>query len=437
MMHELEKRVDDCLKSAQIQPDQRVLLAVSGGRDSMVLGEVLYQLGQAFAVAHVNYRLRGDDSEADAAWVAQCAKRWGAQFHLMETNREALGANVQQGARALRYKWMFGLCSSHGYAALLTAHHQADQAETFLLAAFKGRGSRAMAGMRMWDGRLMRPMLSIEIALIAAYAADRKISWREDASNQSFHYDRNFIRHELLPLVENRFPAAVPLLAREAERLQQLEAVAMEQLDFWRQRIVTKPDENYQRWEINDLPVAYGPWFIGRLCAENGLEQGAIEAVADLWTKEAGKRVETKAWTIVRTRNGFDWFKPEVTEKIFYHIGKEGAYSIDGHILQVHQSSHFDAQASFCLPASLVAEQLVLRSWKAGDTMRLASGGSKKISDLLQEQQINHRDRQQVLVLAQDKDIFWVIGFRKRTFDAATAAQGDWLIFNLVPHDGI
>ena len=432
-MHKLEKMVLAQLRRAGLGSNQTLLLAVSGGRDSVVLGEILHQLGQPFAVAHVNYNLRGADSIADAALVQQLCEKWQCIMHLKSSSREELGANIQQGARTVRYAWMRELCTQHAYPAFLTAHHQADQAETFLLAAFKGRGSKAMAGMRAFDGRLLRPLLDCPKELLAAYAHEQKLTWREDMSNDSLAYDRNFIRHNVLGVARSRFPQLEALLAREANRLQQLEALAAEQLEIWRDRLVKQVDADFQRWSSLDLPASYGDWILGRLASENGLEQDAIAAFLELIRKEAGKKLEAAGWTIVRTRTGVDWFKNLKEPSFDIKINAPGCFSLPVGILEMRLVANFEEQAACCIPSDLLLGNLMVRYWQQGDRMCISPNAHKKISDLLQEQQINYRDRLHTLVLASGQDVLWVIGLRKRTFDPSVATANSWLIFNWLP----
>ena len=433
MKHKLEKEVQAQLQRAGVSPNQTVLLALSGGRDSVVLGEILYQLGQSFAVAHVNYQLRGTDAATDAKWVEQLCRKWNCSFFLKKSNREALGANVQQGARKVRYDWMRALCHEHHFSALLTAHHQADQAETFLLAAMKGRGSKGMAGMRVFDGLLLRPLLHASVDMVAAYAAEKNLLWREDTSNASLKYDRNFVRHQLLAQAKKRFPQLDQLLAREAERLQQLEAIAAEQVALWRNRLVMEMTDDYQCWTWVDLPSSYASWVLGRLAAENGLEQSAIEAFLELTHKAPGKKLQAAGWTVVRTRVGADWFKNLQIEPFSVAFGGPGVLITPNGKLEVRLTNIFEEDAAYCMPCDDIEPDLAIRSWQPGDRINIADNTHKKISDLLQEQRINHRDRHRTLVLASGRDVLWVIGLRKRIFEPSVEPALGWLVFNWLP----
>lgn len=432
-MHELEKIVQSNLRHAGVATNQKLLLALSSGRDSVVLGEVLYRLGQPFDAAHVNYHLRGADAAADEAFAEALCKKWNCHLHVKHSSRNDLGANIQQGARQLRYHWMRQLCAAYAYVALLTAHHQADQAETFLLAAMKGRGSKAMAGMRIFDGLLLRPMLPVTSQLIASYAAEMALSWRDDVSNASLAYDRNFVRHQLIAPARERFPQLEALLAREAERLQQLEALATEQLAFWRSKLIEEEAADYQRWSWDELPDGYADWVLGRLAAENGFEQAAIDAFLDLRHKEPGKKLLAAGWTVVRTRTGADWFKQLKVESIWVEIREPGIWHLPLGQLDVRHSGNFNPAAAFCMPADFTEDGLVLRLWQQGDRMLIAPNAHKKISDLLQAQQINYRDRLQTLVLVSGQDVLWVVGLRKRIFDTSADHKKGWLEFNWLP----
>lgn len=187
----------------------------------MVLLHLLVKNGYTVEVAHVNYHLRGNDSKLDEALVEETARKLGIPFHLKDAQNaiSPKGNNIQEAARALRYRFFDELLKQRDAKAVLTAHHQQDQAETFLLNLLRGAGLHGLSGMPEQNGRIIRPLLDVSRALIQQAAEEEGIRWREDSSNAETKYRRNKIRHDLLPQLEQFDPQIVQKLAETATRL--------------------------------------------------------------------------------------------------------------------------------------------------------------------------------------------------------------------------
>ncbi|HAB89559.1 MAG TPA: tRNA lysidine(34) synthetase TilS [Bacteroidetes bacterium] len=201
--------------------DQDVVLGVSGGMDSCVLLHALYKQNIPCIVAHVNYAMRGKDSKQDAQFVEQLAKSYDFPFVLREVNGKELksSGNFQDVARQIRYNFFQEVAGDHKADWIATAHHLDDQAETMLLKLFGGSTIKGLAGMAAIEGNHCRPLLHIPRADLLAYAKQHGLSWREDISNSSLEYDRNHLRHEILPSLRERHPRWFNGLARQSEKL--------------------------------------------------------------------------------------------------------------------------------------------------------------------------------------------------------------------------
>jgi len=209
-MNALHSNVSAVLQEASLQQGDLLILACSGGKDSMVLAHVLVDLGYRPTVAHVNFKLRGADSEADEAFVRDfCAEKelpfYSTQFQT-ESEASQHKESIQMAARRLRYAWLFSLMDELGAKRLITAHHERDQAETMLLNLMRGTGPQGLQGMLVDDGRLMRPMLRSSYEEIDRLAKSKEMKFREDKSNPCIKYKRNFIRHTLLTPWEEAYP---------------------------------------------------------------------------------------------------------------------------------------------------------------------------------------------------------------------------------------
>ncbi len=225
-----------------IDKGDRIVAAVSGGIDSMVMLDLLCRLSPSMNLsiiaAHVNYKLRGRESNADEALVKKAALRYGIPLETASL-KPPKGKNLQDAARRLRYDFFSQLAEKHGASAICLAHHAGDQAETVLLHLLRGSGLtglRGMAFMSMQAGvRIVRPLLDAARSDIALYAKERRIAFREDRTNAKIKYRRNSVRHRLIPLLREFNPRIEDTLSQTALRLADdddaLDAIAEASLD--------------------------------------------------------------------------------------------------------------------------------------------------------------------------------------------------------------
>ena len=208
-----------------------LLVAVSGGIDSMCLAEKVRLEGGPFAMAHCNFSLRGEASDGDEAFVRDWAASHGIPFHAKRFDTQAFasaqGISVEMAARRLRYRWFGELCREHGYEAVAVAHNANDNAETLILNLLRGTGLRGITGMKasgfipdpdFGDIPLLRPLLGLTREEIEAFAHAHKLSWREDATNAENDYKRNKIRNLVFPVFREINPSFIQTLNRDMER---------------------------------------------------------------------------------------------------------------------------------------------------------------------------------------------------------------------------
>lgn len=220
-----------------------LLLACSGGRDSMALLDVLLAAGCThLEVAHVNFKLRGEESDGDEAMVQAFCKQYQLPFHVahFETQKYAVtnGLSIQMAARTLRYDWLEQKRKERKLHLIVTAHHQDDQAETILFNILQGTGLEGLKGMTQKNGVVIRPLLHISRKEIDTYIDQRGISYRDDSSNDSTYYKRNFIRLEVMPLLEQINPSVKATLDNFGERMRQTNSLFQEQVERIRKKVL-------------------------------------------------------------------------------------------------------------------------------------------------------------------------------------------------------
>ena len=372
-----------------------VLVAVSGGRDSMVLAEKVRSEGEPFAVAHCNFRLRGADSDADEALVREWAERRGVPCHVKAFDTEAVaaaeGVSIEMAARKLRYRWFGELCREHGYEAVLTAHHAGDNAETFFLNLLRGTGIKGLTGMKaesflpdpeFADIPLRRPLLGLTRAEIDRLAAQWQVPFRDDRTNAENTVKRNKLRNQVFPVLREINPSFEKTLAEDMERLSMVSAIAD---GYYREnasllwdgkRIDTALLQTFPHWE----------YLLYRILEEDGLSAPLIAQATDIVRSGAsGKRVGpfvSAAGRLVREESAG---VPEITvteeawEPGRSPVMPEGVLAVD---------------------ADKVHGELVADRWVAGDWIRpLGMRGRRKLQDWFKDRHFSLVDKQQAVIV--------------------------------------
>lgn len=216
-------------------PSDRILLAVSGGVDSVVMCALFHNAGLRFGIAHCNFGLRGAESDADEAFVEALAVHYNVPFHTVAFETSAFAKkqklSIQAAARRLRYEWFESLRLHFKYAFIATAHHRDDSAETFLINLVRGTGIAGLHGILPKQGRVIRPLLFAAKAEIIAYAGKHGLEYREDSSNASERYLRNRIRHQVIPALKELNAAAEDNILQAMDYLRGVEKIYKKEVE--------------------------------------------------------------------------------------------------------------------------------------------------------------------------------------------------------------
>lgn len=404
-------------------PEAPVLVAVSGGIDSMCLSDVLYRSKLTpFAIAHCNFGLRGEESDADEALV----KKWGhiheVRFHIVHFNTrqyaEKHGISIEMAAREQRYCWFRDLCNQYGYRAVLVAHNANDRAETLLLNLLRGTGIKGMTGMAPTGTLpvkggggipLLRPLLHIGREHIEAYVRGYGVPYREDRTNAEDIYRRNLIRNEVFPLLRTINPSFISTLCEDMDRLRTVDAIAEDFYAAQKQRL----------WDGESIDIdalratPHWEYILYRLLTENGLTTGEARLAEDLLkgqrhisgtTIGGGEKVLYFAFgrmLISEPRDFWDEEKSvEVTAPGEYAVGKVRV-AITEEAWTPGTNARMDP-ASKCLIANARALPFPfrLRNWRHGDYLRpLGLRGRKKVQDLFQDLKLTLEQKHQALLV--------------------------------------
>ncbi|WP_121354539.1 tRNA lysidine(34) synthetase TilS [Flavisolibacter nicotianae] len=414
----------DSLRKFHLLPDKKnVLLAVSGGIDSVVLCELAMETGLPFALAHCNFGLRGEESERDEAFVRSLAGRYGVDVYVAKFETAAVAAaqkvSVQEAARALRYDWFDELRREHGFAATLLAHHADDKIETLLMNFFRGTGLEGLTGMpeEKKEARCLRPMLHLRRSEIETFAKEHRLQWVEDSSNASSKYTRNFFRNELLPQVRKVFPQAEENLLRNMERLQQVNILYKERVAELKKKVCELKGEEVHI-PVLKLMKYRNTSLVYEIIKDFGFGEKFVGEVIKLAEAPSGKYIANEAYRIIRHRAWFIIAPKKTTATTFVIDKKDEAVRFDSYelLLKFVRIEAFSMNTS-----SLVAQvdvgqirfPLVLRKWRKGDYFYpLGMRKKKKLARFFIDLKLSQTEKEKVWVLESHRRIVWVVGRR-------------------------
>ncbi|MDB5203669.1 MAG: tRNA(Ile)-lysidine synthase [Ferruginibacter sp.] len=403
-----------------------LLVAVSGGVDSIVLCDLLHQSGYAFSIAHCNFQLREKESEADEAFVANIAKHYDAPFYRKKFDTTTFAAahklSVQLAARELRYAWFRELLDDRAnhLNKLLTAHHLNDNIETLLMNFFKSTGIRGLQGIRAKspDQTIIRPMLELSKEDILQYASAQSLSWREDASNQSNKYTRNYFRNELIPIVQKVMPQAEDNLKQNLKRFRDINTLYELSVEKITAKLrVQKGAETFVSVGALQKTPALAT-VLYELLKPFSFSPAQTDAVAQLLKAESGKYVLSPTHRVLRNRQWLIISSLKEEHHAFFLWEEEmpqlhfpaGVLSMD----QLGNAAKIDPDPAVALlDAKQISFPLLLRKWKAGDYFYpLGMTKKKKLSRFLIDQKCSLVEKENTWVLESEKKIIWVVGRR-------------------------
>ena len=406
--------------------DDKVLLTVSGGVDSMVLMSLTAAAGYRFGVAHCNFQLRGAESDEDELLVEREAKRYGAEFYNIrfdtEAEMERTGESMEMAARRLRYAWFAELCNEHGYNVIAIAHHVNDSIETFFINMLRGTGLRGLTGITTRADRVVRPMMFATRKEIHDYAVAHKIPFREDSSNRSTKYLRNKVRLGVIPMFKDINPQFTTIMRRNISRLSQAQSFINAAMDLIK-RSVLHHDGDVDRLNTsaidNLLPRNFVIYEI--LSSEYGFKGDVVDALCRALDSGAtGRRFYSPSRVAVVDRG--DILIMPITEddecEVIVEKGCVRSY-IGGNVLyyeyiDIDFVETFDMGENVALlDGHKLKFPLRLRRWRDGDWfVPLGMSGRKKVSDYLTDKKVSLVEKSRQFVLLSGDDIVWVVGRR-------------------------
>ena len=411
-MQSLQKQFQQFVKHQQLlHRKDKLLLAVSGGVDSMVLADIVYKCGYTFQVAHVNYRLRGLDSDSDEALVKNRCQQLGIRLHLkhFEPSRKSL----QTEARNARYKWFNELLIQEGLDKIVLGQHLNDSLETALINLVRGTGLKGFIGIQPLFGNRVRPLLFATKENLVEYAQENNLEWREDQSNQENKYDRNKLRNEVIPILKQLNPSIVRTFRNTSERA----ALSFESISRAKQAVLDEHlSKDVQTDRINTSWIKHRSDLIilAEILADYAFNYVTVKEIFEA-RGTSGKTFSSERHRLIIDRDRFIIYKDKTSTPIRLTISALGIYPMEKGQLKVeivNAVKDFETQSAY-LDMAKIQFPLEVSTWEQGDYFQpLGMKGKKKVSDYLIDRKVSVFDKKKVLKVTLHNEIIWLVGFQ-------------------------
>ena len=398
----------------------KILLALSGGLDSVALFHLFRLAGFSFEVAHCNFNLRAEESDADTQFVIDLCKANGIPLHIKEFNTERFasknGVSIQMAARDLRYSWFEEIRKSNQLDFIATAHHQDDQIETVLLNLSRGTGLKGMHGILAIQNKLIRPLLFTDRQSLELWMLDNNFPYREDSSNASVKYSRNKLRHKVVPVLKEINPSLSSTMQHNVIRFD----ASYQNLSFFYEKerasiLNIKADKlSINLVELQKLPSPIDALFY--YLSEYGFNDWS--AMEQLLVSESGKIISSATHQLLKDRTTLILKKLNESKEEEYLIYEDQSSIVCPINLQFDclPSSDF----KFSMDSSVAALDydklefpLTLRKWRNGDSFQpLGMQGKKKLSDFFIDKKYSVFEKQNTWIVCTNDKIVWVVGAR-------------------------
>ncbi|MEJ0106044.1 MAG: tRNA lysidine(34) synthetase TilS [Bacteroidota bacterium] len=418
---------------------ERLLLAVSGGVDSVVLCELCKQSGYDFTIAHCNFQLRGEESERDEQFVKELADKYGKEVLVKrfdtETYTKEKKVSIQVAARELRYNWFGELLTPDSrpdsYRVptpgsplptpdyLLTAHHLNDSLETLLMNFFKGTGIAGLHGILPKQGKIVRPLLFAKKEELLAFANENGLNWVEDISNESDKYSRNYFRHQVIPLIQKIYPEAENNLAGNLERFRDIEVLYRQAIDMHKKKLIEQKGNEFHIPVLKLKKSAPLHSIVYEIVKDFGFHSAQVDEIINLLDSESGKYIASSSHRVIKNRN---WLiiAPVAAAEAETILIEEGIRKVEFDIwnleferLPTPDSRLITPDSIALLDSKEIKYPLILRKWKTGDYFYpLGMKKKKKLARFFIDQKLSKTDKEKIWVLEMNKKIIWIIGHR-------------------------
>lgn len=404
-------------------PDHRILLAVSGGIDSVVMAHLFVEAGYDCTIAHCNFQLRGEDSELDESFVRSLAdsleipvlvKRFDVEAEMRQQ-----GISLQMAARDLRYRWFEDLLREHKLDRLATAHNKNDAIETFFLNLSRGSGIRGLTGISASRGKIIRPLLFATRTQIESYQRDHKLEYREDRSNLETKYQRNKIRHDVLPIMEQINPGFMEVMEGNMQRLGEVfeiydRSIQKVRTDLFEEKQGKICIHTEKLRELRPLPT-----WLYELFSPFGFTRLQCEGIERIMNAGPGRQSISTTHRLYKDRDLMILVPGESPSFERYYLDDPEKHSslpfpMDMEVLDRSGLARIpDDPNTACLDLDEIQFPLIIRRWMHGDYFYpLGMDQIKKLSDFFVDEKVPVPEKDSAWIMASGKKIVWIMGYR-------------------------
>ena len=400
------------MKLKTLDTKKSVLAAVSGGRDSVVLAELLHRGGYRFEIAHCNFHLRGEESNRDEQFVRRMAERYGVPCHVAQFDTDAYASekkiSIEMAARELRYEWFEQVRQERGLDLIAVAHHRDDAIETFFINLLRGTGLSGLCGMKAENGKVVRPLLHISREEIDRFIADEHLDYVDDCTNTSDLYLRNRIRHQLIPLMRELNPSFDSIMEQNLHNLSDANEIYQSTVTAILENIITHRSDG-----IDEIPVAKietlkpKDTLLFELLRPYGFNADTVDEILRGIHGESGKQYLSPTHKLVKNRETL-----QIALLDNYYV--KPVLTISDPIPRGSVASLKTSKDTILCDAKLLKQPLSLRHWHDGDRFHpFGMKGSRLVSDFFSDLKLSIIEKQQQWLLCDaDGEIVWLVGMR-------------------------
>lgn len=397
--------------------ENNLLLAISGGADSVCLFFALKELGYNVELAHCNFKLRGKESDEDEYFVRELANKYGVKYHVnsFETQKYASEQkiSIQMAARDLRYKWFDELLAVNNLDFVITAHHKDDNVETFFINLIRGTGVNGLCGIKAKNKKIIRPLLEISRQEIERYLTKNKIKYRNDSSNSEVKYLRNKIRHQLMPLLKEMNPNIEQIITNEIFVLDGVSKVFQEQMTAIKERLLVQKEGIYKLNISELIELQHLEVILFEILKPFGFSE--VDQIIKAINSQSGKQFFSDTYQLIIDR-----------EQIIISALENHQEDIEIREIEIEIKNPLTMKFAGSLDFSLnknpnvakldfdkLSFPLKLRKWKNGDKFKpLGMRNFKKVSDFFIDEKYSILAKQKQWILCSEDDIVWIVGNR-------------------------
>lgn len=411
---------------------KKLLVAISGGIDSVVLTHILYKLKFNITLAHCNFMLRGKESNKDEQFVEALGEKMGLPTYIIQFDTlnyaEENGISTQMAARDLRYNWFQKLCVQHQIDYIVTAHQKDDVIETVLINLTRGTGLDGLTGIPEVNNNVVRPLLPFSRNEVLVYATRKKLQWQEDSTNSSIKYVRNKIRHKVIPYLKEINPSLLETFSNTLENFKGSQQIIEDRIEEIKEKVISK-NENKLQFSISELKKLSNPKvYLYEILKEYGFSEW--DDISNLLDAQSGKQVFSNTHRLLKDREALILSEINIESNVEYFEVSENTPKIKEPVklkfkkvdipfdTRNHQNKVFgelilDEPTTISIDYDKIEFPLIIRKWEKGDYFYpIGLNGKKKLSKFFKDEKISIIDKEKTWLLCSKDDIVWVIGKR-------------------------